>query len=498
MQKTRAQLQEKGQFWTPGWIAENMARYALMGGADHVFDPAYGMGAFFVAANKIKKEFGKRKINFYGGDIDPDLIKEIKKNKLLAPAEVANLVTQDFIKAGTERKYKSIVVNPPYIRHHKISSEQKVELKKIAKKYLDTELDGRAGLHIYFLILSLLSLEKNGRMSFIVSSGVCEGVFSGVLWSWIAKNYQIEAVLTFTGDATPFPNIDTNPIVFFIKNSQPKANFSWAKCLQEDGDEIKKWISSGFDGRGLDKKKMIVSERTLSEGLKTGLSREPQTEDHKFTLGDFAYAMRGIATGNNDYFLITQETAKKFNIPDSYLVPAIARTRDLTRDVIDEDLFKEMETRNRPYSLLYIDDEKIEDLPKSLKEYIYYGEQNGVHKTPLISTRKPWFKMERRDPPPIFFSYLGRRNSRFIHNKVGALPLNGFLCIYPKSKNKNDVKKLLKLINHKEVLKNLFLVGKSYGSDAVKVEPRALERLPIPEDLVKEYGLEIHPTTLFR
>lgn len=483
--KTREELREKGQFWTPDWIAENMVRYVLTDNSDHIFDPAYGMGAFFVAAKKISN----RKISFLGTDIDPELIKEIEKNGILESKDLKNLHTDNFVKIALGKKYKAIVANPPYLRHHRISQSDKLELKTIASKYLGKELDGRAGLHIYFLILCLLSLEKNGKMSFIVSSDICEGVFSNTLWKWIAKNYQIEAALTFNGNATPFPNIDTNPIILFIKNSPPKNTLSWARCIEKDPEEIKKWIESGFNEKIVDKKKIVSSSRSLSEAIETGLSRLPQTEIHKFTLGDFAYTMRGIATGNNNFFLLNKATVREFNLPSDYLIPVISRTRDLTGDIIDEKTFQELEKKNRPSFLLYINNEKAEDLPPALQRYLAYGEQNNVHKTTLIATRNPWFKMERRDPPAILFSYLGRRNSRFLINKAEALPLNGFLCIYPKSTKKSDLSKLIELLNHKEVLKNLFLVGKSYGSDAVKVEPRALERLPIPEYLVRQVGL---------
>jgi hypothetical protein len=46
----------------------------------------------------------------------------------------------------------------------------------------------------------------------------------------------------------------------------------------------------------------------------------------------------------------------------------------------------------------------------------------GLPKRPLISTRRPWFKMEQREVPPILFAYLGRRNTRFILNEAGILP----------------------------------------------------------------------------
>lgn len=54
----REALRQKGQFWTPDWVAEAMVAYAVRGGSDHVFDPAVGAGAFFRAAKTIAKETG--------------------------------------------------------------------------------------------------------------------------------------------------------------------------------------------------------------------------------------------------------------------------------------------------------------------------------------------------------------------------------------------------------------------------------------------------------
>lgn len=465
-----------------------MVSYALGNGSNQLFDPAHGLGAFFVAAKELSKKF-KRRITFFGTDIDSDLVSEIKEQGILEAKDLKNLRVADFVDIASQKKYKSIVVNPPYIRHHRIPLEKKLALKRIALQHLGRELDGRAGLHVYFLILSLLALEKDGRLSFIVSSDICEGVFANPLWQWIGKNYQIEAVLTFSGKASPFPGVDTNPIIFFIRNAKPKAVLSWARANGINPESINKWVDSGFKTSLADGSDLLVFERSLNEALTTGLSRLPQTEEHKFTLGDFVYAMRGIATGNNEFFLLDQETVDRFGIPQTYLVPAIARTRDVAGDMVDESTFTAIVEKGRPHYLLYIDADSLDGLPKPIRNYIAHGEELGVHKTALISARRVWFKMEKRNPPPILFAYLGRRSSRFIVNKAGALPLNGFLCIYPKDTEASYLNKLIQIINREEVLKNLFLVGKSYGSDAVKVEPRAIERLPIPEKLLKEVGL---------
>ncbi|KAF5437760.1 hypothetical protein C5S35_02435 [Candidatus Methanophagaceae archaeon] len=46
------------------------------------------------------------------------------------------------------------------------------------------------------------------------------------------------------------------------------------------------------------------------------------------------------------------------------------------------------------------------------------------------------------------------------------------------------------ILKHPDTSKNLSLVGKSYGGGAIKVEPRALEKLPLPDHLIKKIDLK--------
>jgi hypothetical protein len=98
--------------------------------------------------------------------------------------------------------------------------------------------------------------------------------------------------------------------------------------------------------------------------------------------------------------------------------------------------------------------------------------------------------METRTPPPILFAYLGRRHVRFIRNLAGVVPLTGFLCVYPHQTERQFVDALWQVLCHPETIANLALVGKSYGGDAIKVEPRALERLPLSETILSQAGLK--------
>ncbi|HEV2237865.1 MAG TPA: hypothetical protein VGR57_14495, partial [Ktedonobacterales bacterium] len=114
----------------------------------------------------------------------------------------------------------------------------------------------------------------------------------------------------------------------------------------------------------------------------------------------------------------------------------------------------------------------------------------GLPDRPLISQRKPWYRMEARSVPPFLFAYLGRRNARFIRNTAGVLPLTGFLCVYPRDTDPHSLMQLWTVLQHPDTVANLARVGKSYGSGAIKVEPRALESLPIPTTALRAAGMD--------
>lgn len=474
----REQLRNKGQFWTPDWIAEAMVEYVIRD-SDMLFDPATGSGAFYKALmNRDKSE----RIRFYGTDVDQNILRGEIYNYNSCKIEL-----KDFIFDPPAHKFKSIVANPPYIRHHRLSQDTKNKLREISHRILGFGIDGRAGLHIYFLIQALNLLETGGRLAFIMPADTVEGVFAKRLWKWISEQFCLECVATFSPEATPFPDVDTNAIIFFIKKDEPCAEFVWVKSEVSYRNDLKNFIQSEF--RMTSSSSLQITKRNLKEALNTGLSRPPLHQDFKYRLSDFASVMRGIATGANEFFYLTRKQAKELKINGEFLKPAIGRTRDVCEDCISRETLNHLDKKDRPTLLFSPDGRRLEDFSEEIQKYLLYGETIGINNRSLIKTRTPWYKMEERAIPKFLFAYLGRRNVRFIRNEAGVLPLSGFLCVFPRFRDEESVNSLWKILNHSETVNNLHLVGKSYGSGAIKVEPRSLENLPIPDELVEKSGL---------
>lgn len=489
----RETLREKGQFWTPDWIAEAMVAYVTGDGCDTVFDPAVGAGAFFRAAKALAKRKGVS-LRLAGCEMDPGALVKAREHGL-SECDLHGVEMRDFVLHPPPGPFRAVVANPPYIRHHRLSAEAKAQMRGFGARLLGHTIDGRAGVHVYFLLRALQLLDRGGRLSFIMPADTCEGVFAPPLWRWIASRYRLDAVVTFSPEATPFPDVDTNAVIFMIENSTPKETLHWVRCLEPGTSRLTGLVESGF--LGSEEPAVSVVKRELGEALSTGLSRQPSEppREGRLVLGDFARILRGIATGANEFFFLTSERATGLAIPSEYLIPAIGRTRDVAGDELTAGTLRELEARGRPSLLFSVGGRPKELLPEAVRAYLDHGERLGLPMRPLIASRNPWYKMEVREPPPFLFAYLGRRNARFVRNTACVVPLTGFLCVYPLDKSRHSCEKLWAALRRPETVSNLAMVGKSYGGGAIKVEPRALERLVLPASVAASVGLEPLPRT---
>lgn len=462
----RRELQQKGQFWTPEWVAAPMVSYVLGTNPDIIFDPAVGEGVFFHAA----REQGY-KGRFRGYEVDEQAL--VKSG--LDPADRSQVTSTNFLECQPQPSFKAVISNPPYIRHHRIAQDLKSRLQReVRAKGLN--LDARAGMHVYFFLRCLECLAPGGRLAFIVSADICEGVFAKPLWHWVIEHFRLNAVATFAPEATPFPGVDTNVLVIALEKAKPKPSFNWGRVSERSREALAAILSDRDNSFA----------RSAAEAVATGLSRPPAGRpgaDGELRLQNVAKVMRGIATGANHFFFLTKQQIEQHGLPIACFRRAVGRTRDCSGDSIAIADLENLEQSGRPTWLLDLPALRMEKFPTAIHDYLRLGEEEGLPERPLIRSRKRWYQTEQREPPPILFAYLGRRTCRFIRNLANVVPLTGFLCFDPREGCSAD--DLWRKLNDPRVLERLPTVGKSYGAGAIKVEPRALESLRLPGSLFR-------------
>ena len=131
--KTAKERNKWGQFATPPALSLDIARYAWKRlrnrkGGFSFLDPAIGTGSFFGA---FRQTFPRDRVNAATG---------IELDKPFAEAAEAiwekqglRVIQGDFTKQKPEAVYNVILTNPPYVRHHHLTAEDKQRLGELVK-----------------------------------------------------------------------------------------------------------------------------------------------------------------------------------------------------------------------------------------------------------------------------------------------------------------------------------------------------------------------------
>jgi hypothetical protein len=208
-------------------------------------------------------------------------------------------------------------------------------------------------------------------------------------------------------------------------------------------------------------------------------------------LGRFFRVQRGIATGANDFFIMTREQAAERAIPPVYLRPILPGPRELEVDEVMPD------SQGRPMlarSLLLMDCRDHEDYVRvHHPEFWRYLETGlgSVSRRYLCSRRTPWYSQERRPAPLFFCSYFARprvdgRLQRFIFNRSSAIAANSYLLLYPRDELARFIggaTDRARAVWHELCAigaESLSCAGRVYGGGMYKLEPRELADISVP------------------
>jgi hypothetical protein len=208
------------------------------------------------------------------------------------------------------------------------------------------------------------------------------------------------------------------------------------------------------------------------------------------TLGDLFVIKRGLATGSNSFFILSDEETKTWHIPRRFLKPILPGPRYLTADIIDPRADGAPAVSPQLYLLDCSEpEERIKASWPRFYAYLQKGREEDIHASYLASHRAPWYSQEQRPPAPFLCTYMGRSaNSRhpfrFIWNRSKATAHNVYLMLYPKSRLQEALK------NHPELAVRVFEAlqrvtpgqfiseGRVYGGGLYKVEPKELAQIP--------------------
>lgn len=479
--KTPAERNQLGQFATPTALARDILRYAktlLPPDAPVRFlDPAIGTGSFYSALLNV---FPKKRIREAAGfEIDPYYGKPAAR--LWGKTDLA-IRLADFTAQEPEPRFNLLICNPPYVRHHHLDSEAKVRLQHRSLEACGTRIAGLAGLYCYFLGLSHAWLADDAVSGWLVPSEFMDVNYGQAVKRYLLGRVTLLRIHRFDPNDVQFADALVSSAIVWFRNAPTPKNHE---------------VMFTFGGTLMEPKiSRVVPAKALAQ--ETKWTRFPASDVRTFTgaptVSDFFRIKRGIATGDNGYFILDEGEIEARGLPLECFRPILPSPRYVKADEIASDA-RGVPLLDRRLFLLdpKLPEAEIKSRYPALSAYLDEGRERGLHERYLCRHRAPWYAQENRPPAPIVCTYLGRgdaksgRPFRFILNQSKATVANVYLAMYPTPVLAHALAREPELIRHAWQVLNrvtpdqLLGEGRVYGGGLHKLEPKELANVPVPE-----------------
>lgn len=213
------------------------------------------------------------------------------------------------------------------------------------------------------------------------------------------------------------------------------------------------------------------------------------TDSSAMELTSVASFRRGLATGANAFFFLTDSTRQ--DLPANAVIPAIPSLRRFAGEAMTEVAHRSWGgTNERRWLLALSSDEKP---PPEVQDYLDWHEAE-VRFRYLCAQRATWWAITDLPRPQILLSPLAKESFKVVRNLVSAVPSNNLIGIDTRHGDPDLLAAWLRSGTGQDELRR---VSRRYHGGSHKIEPGDLKRVRLPADIAASMVAPQLPTDAF-
>lgn len=464
----------RGAFFTPEPLARYVTEWTVRQRSDSVLEPSCGEAAFLLAAAARQASLADGVVQ--AGPLDGiELHSEsaaAATDLLTAAGAHPRIAVGDFFLNEPEPRYDAVIGNPPYVRYQDFSGEARNRSRQAALR-AGVSLTNLASSWAAFTIHSALFLKPGGRLGLVLPAELLSVNYAAEVRRYLMQRFARVRLVLFTKRV--FPGVLEEVVLLLAEGVGPTDH---CELLQvHDIDDL--WtVDAGRESTWTPTTSSGKWTSALIPAVATDAYQALVTGPAFTTLNTWGDTTLGMVTGNNKYFTLSPDEARRLKIPAAELLTlSPPGSRHLRKLSFTTQMRNELGGQGAA-TLLF---RPAGDPSPAARKYIAHGKRLKVDEAYKCRVRTPWWRVPLVPVADLLLTYMNADTPRLTTNTAGALHLNSVHGVYLRDETKNIGRRLLPLASlNSATLLGAETVGRSYGGGMLKLEPSEADILPMP------------------
>ena len=467
----------RGGYYTPADLATFLVRWIAPIKPKAVLEPSCGDGVFL---DRLAHHLNDPYVT--GFEIDQEEAAKASKRAVESGLGHASIQNVDFLGWAIEAlenkevHFDAILGNPPFIRYQYLPRQFQHRSEQIFAK-LNCKFTKHTNAWVPFILASFALLRPGGRLAMVVPAEIIHVMHAGSLRAYLGANAK--RLIIIDPEELWFPGTLQGAVLLLAQKRDSRHDVAEGvgiypvrgRAFVESNPEEIFNTPHSINGRTIEGKwtRALLDPTTCSllEGL---------VDDNAVRrFSDVAEVDVGIVTGANKFFLVEDDTVRKFEL-DAWAHPMFGRSAHCPGIIYDRTQHRANAINGSPTNFVWFTDRSVEK-SRTGKAYIKNGERERLHTRYKCRIREPWYSV-----PSVYATEIGmlKRSHtapRLILNKLRAFTTDTAYRIKIKAGTANQL--VYVFVNPLTAL-SAELEGRHYGGGVLELIPSEIERLLIP------------------